>query len=683
LPVHAGAIFLGAFLLFQVQPIVAKAILPWFGGASSVWTTCMLFFQSLLLAGYGYAHASTRLLGPRAQGLVHLFLLAAALVLLPIVPDSRWVPSGTGSPILAILSVLARCVAVPYILLSATSPLFQAWAAKNASGPAPYRLYALSNVGSMLALLSYPVLIEPWLSTRQQEIGWSFAFGLFALVCAGCVLRLWRSADTPEAAAPADLPSAAPPDRRAWLLWLVLPACAAVLLLAVTNQMCQEVAVVPFLWIVPLSLYLLSFIVTFESDRWYARSWCLPVLVLTLIVLGTACAMGARVGILYGVPVYSAGLFVACMFCHGELAALRPGPRHLTAFYLMIALGGALGGLFVTLVAPLLFRGFDELYVGLIALGSLAAWFSFSDPAYRMAGHRAWNPFLPALIVVVLLIGVLFGGRLLQRTQPGLTELRSFYGTLRILDTPAPDESGMMRLLTHGSTRHGQQFLDAERRGTPTTYFSSQSGIGKLLAELSEAPPRRMGIVGLGAGVLAAYGRPGDTIRFYELSPQVIDVARSYFTFLKDSPATIETVAGDARLSLEREEREPPLDVLVVDAFSSDAIPVHLLTREAFQLYFRRLRPGGVLALHLTTRHLDLGPQVAALARAVGKSAWEIETPADDRRGIMDAKWILVTADGALLGRPRLRDAGHPPGAGAAPPRLWTDDYSNLFQVLK
>ncbi len=683
-PVHACAVFLGAFLLFQVQPIVAKAILPWFGGASSVWTTCILFFQSLLLLGYGYAHASTRTLRPRAQGGLHLALLAAALCTLPIVPDPRGQPSGSGSPILAILMVLGRCVSIPYVLLCATSPLIQAWAILDRGGPSPYRLYALSNAGSMLALLTYPVAVEPWLSTRQQELVWSAAFGAFALACAGCVPRLWRAAppSAPATTAVQDPPApAAGWPRR--LLWLALPACAATLLLAVTNHMCQEVAVVPFLWVLPLSLYLLSFIVCFESDRWYARSWSLPVLVLTLMVLASACAMGARVGILYGVPVYSAGLLVCCMFCHGELAALRPAPRHLTSFYLMIALGGALGGVFVTLLAPLLFRGFDELYVGLISCGALAVGFCLSDPAYRMGRHRAWNPFLPALIAVVLLTGVLFAGRLLQRTQPGLVELRSFYGTVRILDAPAPDGVGTIRLLTHGSTRHGQQFLDPGRRQVPTTYYSRASGIGLLLEELSGAPPRRMGIVGLGAGILAAYGRPGDTIRFYELDPLVIGVARRHFTFLEDSRATIEMVPGDARVSLEREEKQAPFDILVVDAFSSDAIPVHLLTREAFELYFRRLTPDGVLALHLTVRHLDLGPQVAALARAVGRPSWEIRTPSDDARGIMDARWILLTSNRALLERPRLRDAGSPPGGGSSPPRLWTDDFSNLFQVLK
>ncbi len=678
--VHACAVFLGAFLLFQVQPIIAKAILPWFGGAPAVWTTCMLFFQSLLLLGYAYACALSRTMRPRMQGGLHLGLLIAALCTLPIVPDPRWEPSGSESPVLAILILLGLCVGMPYLLLCATSPLIQAWASLSRPGASPYRLYALSNAGSMFGLLAYPVLIEPWLTTRRQEILWSIAFAVFVAVCAACVSSLWRAGARAVASAEAAAPGNAPTWRRR-LLWLALPACAVTLLLAVTNQMCQEVAVIPFLWVLPLSLYLLSFIVCFESDRWYSRSWSLPVLVLTLIVLASACAMGARVGILYGIPVYSAGLFVCCMFCHGELAALRPSPRYLTSFYLMIALGGALGGVFVTLLAPLLFRGFDELYVGLIACGAFAVGFSLTNPAHRIAGRRLWDPFVPALIVVVLLIGILLAGRVLQRAQPGLVELRSFYGTLRILDGPAPDGQGTVRYLTHGSTRHGQQFRDPARRELPTTYFGRTSGIGLLMDELPRSP-RRVGIVGLGAGVMAAYGRPGDTFRFYELNPQVIETARRQVTFLEDSRAAIEVVPGDARLSLEREEHMPPFDLLIVDAFSSDAIPVHLLTQEAFELYGRRMTPNGVLALHLTTRHLDLAPQAAALAQAVGKTAWEIRTSADEKQLLMDARWVLVTSDRSLLERPRLQAAGCDPAARGTP-RVWTEDYSNLFQALK
>jgi hypothetical protein len=679
----AGAIFLGAFLLFQVQPIIAKAILPTFGGAPAVWTTCMLFFQSLLLGGYACAHASTVALRPRTQGIVHLVLLAAALCTLPLAPVRGGDPSGSQAPVLAILVLLARSVAVPYVLLAASSPLLQAWSAAIRGG-SPYRLYALSNAGSLLALVSYPVAIEPWLTIRQQERAWSAAFVVFALFCALTVRRLWK-AGSPAAdpASPAGGPEGPPPGFGRKLLWLALPACASTLLLAVTNQLCQEVAVVPFLWLLPLTLYLLSFILPFESDRWYSRSWGLPVLALALIVTTSAAGLGPRVGILYGIPVYSAGLFVCCLFCHGELAARRPAPRHLTAYYLLISLGGALGGLFVSLLAPLLFRGFDEIYVGLIVCGALAAGLLLSDPANIVAGRRMWDPLQLWLVAVVGLIVVVFGTRMLQRTRPNLQEFRNFFGILRVTELPLPDGQGTVRFLTHGGTRHGQQFMDPGRRGMPTTYFAHRCGIGILLDGLSQAPPRRMGIVGLGAGILAAYGRSGDLLRFYEINPQVIDVARRDFTFLADSRATIEIVPGDARLSLEREAAEAPFDILVIDAFSSDAIPVHLLTQEAFRLYARRTVPAGVIALHVSTRHLDLGPLIAGLAGTIGKAAWEIHTREDVERGVMDARWILVSSDRAILDRPAIRSAGRDAGAGAAPPRLWTDDYSNLLQVLK
>src|SRR5579862_697639 len=639
-PAFAGAIFLGAFLLFQVQPIVAKAILPWFGGAPAVWSTCLLFFQSLLLAGYAYAHGAAVALKPRAQGILHLAVAAAAIATLPIAAEHQGAPAGSDAPVGAILVLLLRAVAAPYFLLAASSPLLQAWSA-SAQGGSPYRLYALSNAGSMLALISYPVAIEPWLTTRQQERVWSAAFGVFALLSALCVRALWKAKPT-GTADPAAAPAAdgAPPTPGRRLLWIALPACASTLLLAVTNQVCQEVAVVPFLWLLPLCLYLLSFILPFESDRWYSRSWGIPVLVLVLIVLTSAAGMGARVGILYGVPVYSAGLFLCCLFCHGELAARKPAPRYLTSFYLMMSLGGALGGVFVSLLAPLLFRGFDEIYVGLIGCGALAAGFALADPANVIAGRRMISPMHLWLVAVVGVIVLVFGMRLSQRARPGLREMRNFYGILRVADLPSPDGAGTIRFLTHGGTRHGQQFMDPERRRVPTAYFAHRCGIGILLDELASAPPRRMGIIGLGAGILAAYGRSGDFIRFYEINPQVIEVARHDFTFLSDSRAAIEVVAGDARLSLERETGEAPYPVFVVDAFSSDAIPMHLLTEEAFRLYARRLTPDGVLALHVSTRHLDLGPMVAALAAAIGKSAWEIHTPEDVEHGIMDARWI-------------------------------------------
>jgi hypothetical protein len=391
---HAGTIFLGAFLLFQVQPIVAKAILPVFGGAPSVWTTCLLFFQTLLLVGYAWAHACTRWFGPRCQGAIHLGLLAVALFGLPIEPATGESPDPAAAPVLVILSRLIRSVAAPYVALCASAPLLQAWFAAARTGRAPYRLFALSNAGSMLALLSYPFVVEPWLTIRSQEIVWSWAFGCFALLCALCVRERWNASDesasqaTPIAAATRGAATGDAPGQRSRLLWLALSACASTLLLAVTNQICQEIAVVPLLWVLPLGLYLLSFMLCFESERWYSRSWCLPLLVLTLAVMAQAATLGARAGIAYALPVDSIGLFVCCMFCHGELAARRPPPRHLTSFFLHVALGGALGGVFVSLLAPMLFAGFDELYVGLLACGALALAIAASCPCLPLARSR-------------------------------------------------------------------------------------------------------------------------------------------------------------------------------------------------------------------------------------------------------------------------------------------------------
>jgi hypothetical protein len=448
-----------------------------------------------------------------------------------------------------------------------------------------------------------------------------------------------------------------------------------------TNQMCQEVAVVPLLWVLPLGLYLLSFVLAFAHERAYHRAWCLPALVLTLAGMAQATALGARAGVGYAVPVFSLGLFVCCLFCHGELAARRPAAPHLTTYYLLIALGGALGGAFVSLAAPLLFRGYDELYAGLLACGALAVAFALRDPAYRRSRAGTWHPLLIALVVVVGMIGLLLALRLATRARPGLTELRSFHGTLRIEDLPAPDGAGTVRYLTHGGTRHGQQFLLPARRDAPTTYYGRPSGIGILLDELAPGRPRRIGLVGLGAGVLAAYGRSGDTCRFYELDPLVIEVARREFGFLADSAATIEIVPGDARLTLAR-EADQDFDVLVLDAFSSGAVPVHLLTREAFELYQRHLAPGGVLALHVTSRHLDLGPLLLAQARLAGRLAWEIESTADEANGLLDARWILLGAGESWPG-PRLRAAGRSLAERVEPIRPWTDDFSNLLAVLE
>ena len=665
LGLHACTIFVSAFLLFQVEPVIAKIILPWFGGSAAVWTTCLLFFQLTLLLGYLYAHWTTERCRPRAQAWIHAGLLGASLLALPVLPGDGWRPSGTGNPILEILALLAATVGLPYFMLSTTGPLVQAWFARRHPGAAPYRLYALSNIASMLALLSYPVLVEPLVATRAQARLWSWAYLVFAALVLGAALRGPGEA-RPDPGGPA--PPA--PGPATWALWALLPACASALLMAVTNHLTQNVAAIPFLWVLPLCLYLLTFIVCFDREAWYR-----PILFMAL----TAAAAGGmayalvdfeNLAIRPTLALFLAGLLFGYMVCHGELVRLKPHPRHLTAFYLMIALGGALGGLFVGVAAPTLFNGAYELPVALCACCILAAarWWSLGlRPWLRWAG-----PVAAAAVTAALAWGVR------AYIQDYRVLARNFYGGLRVMDTT--QEGLPVRRLMNGAIDHGEQYLDPEYRRQATTYYGWDSGIGLALRSL-ERPGLRAGFIGLGAGTLATYGRPGDTFRFYEINPLVLRLARTEFTFLRDSPAAVTCVLGDARLSLMREAPQQ-FDLLAVDAFSGDAIPVHLLTREAFELYFRHLRPDGLLAVHISNRYLDLGPVVERAAAALGKATLRVETGDDEANDICGATWVLVAGQPGLLQAHVLKGAGTPlnPQLGF---RGWTDDYSNLFRVLK
>lgn len=668
--VYALTVLLSSFLLFQVQPIVAKAILPWFGGAPAVWTTCMVFFQAVLLAGYAYAHVIVRFLSARRQAAVHIALLAATLLLLPVGADPEWQPEGDENPSLRILGLLAASVGLPYFLLSSTGPLIQAWAGARRAG-SPYRLYALSNAGSLAALLSYPFGIEPLLTIDAQFSIWSAGYALFVALSALAALKARGQA---VLAATADAPAARPPRARSLALWALLPACASVLLLAVTSQMCQEIAVVPLLWLLPLTLYLLSFILCFESDRWYRRGPTLAaLLVLSCAVLG-AFTFVPDLGPKVGIPVFALYLFLACMACHGEVARLRPPTAQLTLFYLMISLGGVAGGLFVGLLAPVAFSGYLEFPLGVVITMALLLYAG----AGAGAGDRAdeWLRFASFLCLVALVtiwIMVPFQGDHRPRVAA-----RNFYGTLRVFESGvAPDR---MRVLSHGVTRHGAQFVDPARRREPTSYFGPQSGAGLVLAHFRPDAPRRIGILGLGAGTLAAYARPGDSFRFYEINPLVVELAHREFTFLADAAGRNEMVVADARLALERERGQPKFDVLVADVFSGDAIPVHLLTEEAFLVYRERLSPGGVLAVHISNRGLDLQPVLAAAARTLGYRAVVMDSPSDPARGWSRALWVLMAADpGVLEGLPL---------SGAKPLAVdrevpWRDNFSNLVQILK
>jgi len=666
---YAYTIFTSAFLLFLVQPIIAKMILPWFGGAASVWTTCMLFFQSVLLAGYLYSHWSIRKLKPKAQLWVHAALLAASLLVLPIAPRAGWKPLGTEDPTLRIWLLLTVSVGLPYFLLSTTGPLIQAWYARTHRQSVPYRLFALSNLGSMLALLSYPVAVEPWVVSKAQAWFWSGGYVLFTLLCAAAAWRASRVEEWETAAKAAQGPDS---DKVAWTqvaLWIALPACACVLLLAVTNHLCQDVASVPFLWILPLSLYLLSFILTFEREGWYRPrlyEWLLAA------SIGGMCYLFFKqdtVHIRWVVLTFAAGLFFCCMFCHGEVARRKPHVRHLTLFYLMISLGGALGSMLVALAAPRVFNAYYEVPAGLLFCALLALIVNRRDSVVYYCSISA-----------VLVMCFFMVKQTRTMIAKNILMVRNFYGALAVVDDGSPGEPDAVRKLIHGTINHGQQFLAPDRRRLPTTYYGPNSGVG-LAIEHTRRSSQRVGVIGLGTGTLATYGRPGDYYRIYEINPLVVQIAHSHFHFLEDSQAKVEVALGDARLSL---EREPPqgFDVLAVDAFSGDSIPVHLLTAEAFQVYFRHLAPGGVLAVHVSNRYLDLKPVVRKLADRFGYSAVLVDTEDGEDDGTFGATWVLVTRNRAFLDTPEVAMA-----ASEAPLRadlpLWTDDYSNLFRILK
>ena len=749
-PLFGATIVLSAFLLFQVQPLIAKLILPWFGGSAAVWTSCMLFFQMALLGGYAYAHWLNQQPGKR-QTAIHLSLLAVSLLSLPILPSLRWKPIEPGDPLLGILGLLTMTVGLPYFLLSSTSPLLQTWYSRANGGAMPYRLFALSNAGSMAGLITYPIFIEPNLTNQAQAWTWSIGYGLFAVVCGTVAFLSRNSAVEAEAQAVKADPGPAPSffDK---LLWMSLAAAASALLLAVTNHVTQNIAPIPFLWVAPLSLYLLSFILCFDSDRWYHR----PTFTALAAVALPAMAYGMVNSEAFGdikptIAFFCVAIFVLFMVCHGELARRRPAPAYLTSFYLMVSLGGALGGLLIGFAAPYLLNAVYDLplIVGLTSLlfiyllwqetaGGTVADLS-ADPKdkivailwavalvgygvfrtvaamrfgaakflkgpydapvlYGMAGMLAayllWvtrvkggnftdAKFARFAIAAGITVGmVTFLAKDIWVTNSNSLVLgRNFYGSLQVYDSDSDGDQGRVRVLRHGTIDHGEQFLRMTNRHRPTTYFTGKSGIGLAIHALQAQGPMKVGIIGLGAGTIAAYGRPEDNYRYYDINPLVQKVAEEQFFFLKDCRAKHDVVLGDARLVLEREPKAG-YNLLVVDAFSGDAIPVHLLTREAWALYWRHLTPDGVLAVHVSNRYLRLAPVVALGAAESGKSARIVSFDGGKIDEEAASDWVLVSS------RPGFFDEGDlKTEAGAIKEipglRTWTDDYSNVYKILR
>lgn len=684
-------ITLSAFLLFQVQPMIARYILPWFGGSPGVWTTSLLLFQVMLLLGYIYAHFLVTRFPVRRQVVVHTAFLIASLVVLPITPDTAWRPSGDEPPVLHIALLLLATVGLPYALLASSAPLLQAWIVRASPGSATYSYYALSNVGAVLGLVTYPFVVEPMVGLVQQTQFWSVGYAAFAFGSVLCGLALRRKYQE-EPLQPKETEFESRPVSRLQgkRLWLTLAAVGVIVLMASTNQLCRDVIVIPLLWIVPLTLYLLSFILCFGASWAYHRVFWAVVLALSvaavLIVLAyDYSGLDASVEALIG--VYSIFVFSSCMICHGELFRARPPVTHLTSFYLCIAAGGAIGGAVVTLVSPVLFSGYWEFHASILAVIFILGACAFFDPKLR--ARRFQKVVVAGMTVVSIgVTGALLGKHIVEQQDATILTHRNFFGILRV--TEYRDETNeQLRALHHGRIGHGDQYLASELKRLPITYYGPESGAGVAITSQRDfkglngsSEPMTIGVIGLGTGTVAAYGKSGDRILFYEINPAVKQIAYDYFTFLQASPAYTDVALGDGRIQLEREAAKGNLgrfDVLIVDAFSGDAIPLHLMTKEALDLYRSQIAPGGTIAYHISNLYFDLRPVVRAMADEASLHAIWVEN-FGDARGEDASDWVLLTSNETVYRSSLLHHTPWP--SGLPDVSIWTDDYANVLATL-
>ncbi len=712
------AIFLSAFLVFLIQPLVGKRILPWFGGTPGVWTVCLAFYQTALFLGYGYAHLLIRFATPPWQLAIHSTLVGAAILSLPVLPAGDWANLSGNHPVARILTMMMSHVALPFIALASTGPLIQSWFARRYPTRSPYPLYSVSNAGSMLALIAYPVALEPNLGLSQTGSYWEWSFGVAmvtVLFAAELARRSTRRDDVP--ARPTTQPTGhgrGCAQIREIMLWLALAGCAVLMLNGVTNRLCLDVASVPFLWILPLAAYLATLVLSFSSERAYHRGLYFG-LVFVLLAIGAFRGLfllenqtNTESGLAENfrslpmlIAYYTALVFAVCSILHGELYRLRPASDSLTTFYLSMAGGGALGGLFVGIAAPFLFEGYTEFGLGLVLSLSLGLYLVVRERGGpRIAWHRS-----PVALRAVVVLGLLMlsyeGWQSIRPAVPGVLQERNFYGVVRVIESP--EGAGNSRTLMHGSTVHGVQFLSPRGRRLPTSYYGRASSLASAISTLPADRGARIGGIGLGTGTIAAYARPGDSFRFYETDPAVIRIARDdgIFSFLTDSPAEIDVQVGDGRLLLETEQAQGKVqdfDILVLDAFSSDSIPVHLMTREAFGVYAAALNPDGILAVHVSNRFFNLMPVVARLGKEVGLEHLHAKTKRAPLRQTKPSHWIYLARDRKRLDRveaaadpilKQLRLASdtqrfwREDDSSLRNAPLWTDDYSNLWSVIR
>ena len=692
----ASSILIAAFLIFQVQPMIGKVILPWFGGGPSVWTNCLVFFQLALLGGYSYAFLLSRFLPISKQLILHMILIATSLLVLPILPGSEWQPEDSSSPGFRISWLLAANIGIPYLLLSATSPLFQHWYSKTSSQEIPYRLYALSNLGSLAALLSYPLLFEPFLSVDVQSYLWSAGFVAFA-TCAGVLmLGIWAQGHVSDKPLQTTIAATAI-HWKALVSWVLLSAFGSMALVAITNEICQELTVGPMLWILPLCGYLISFIIGFEKPSWYQPRWIGLATIFVLIpVFAIRCeawtllddifeSVGFEADEFYSNMFVEAGLYVSsmflfCLICHGELYRKRPVNTHLTAFYLAIALGGAIGGLFVSLVCPNIFQSFFETEIVFSTAAVLAILVFSIDGSNRWLIPKASVGFLAGIFSTVILYFVL-SHSFSSEDSDALIRIRNFYGILAV-DSEFSSEHGRARSMYHGRTIHGFQYVSDEMKSKPTTYYNHTSGVGLALLEKGKHSSLQVGVVGLGTGTLSAYGRSSDKFDFYEINPAVASLAMNAFSYIRNSQADVSVIEGDARILL-KNANDDCYDVLVLDAFSGDGIPTHLLTKEAFELFDKKILADGVIAAHLSNRYLDLVPIVARIAHEGLFQMALIETDEGDAADSAGSCWVLLSRDKEFMNAASIGGYSVNPQNHMRPGIGWTDSFNSLLGLFK
>src|SRR3984885_8450531 len=675
---YGVTVFLGAFLLFLVEPMAAKQLLPALGGSSAVWLTCLVFFQVTLLLGYLYAHWLTRAAFDEWQRWIYLALLATAAVLLGVQTIHR--PSlgrGADHPVTTIFLALTLTIGLPFLLLASTSPLLQVLLARSKDGTIPYRLFGLSNTGSLLALIAYPTLVEPNLTLKVQRALWSAGFVVYAVLCA--LLARQTQSNVQPAHVEEQSSAASDPAAKKWL-WFLLPMAAAMQLSAVTGHLTVNIAAIPLLWMLPLAVYLLSFIVAFEFPALYRRGLVVRLLVVMLASLGYAISK-TDVSLPIGIAIlfFLAEAFIACLFCHAETYTLRPqratqnGSQigsQTTLFYLLIAAGGAAETFFIGILSPLIFSANYDLAISFFVTAALAVAVTWDD---GWPQRLLWTTCSVLLLFFTIMLHTAYA-------REAILEVRNFYGSLRVKQRNGP-HGGTERMLLNGTIQHGTQLFAPGLTRTPTTYYADDSGIGVALHHCCDSRPRNIGVIGLGTGTIATYGTANDRIRFYEINPLVRPIAQNLFTYLRDSPAQISFADGDARTSLTREAPQQ-FDVLAVDAFSGDAIPLHLLTIQAIELYKKHLAPGGILAFHVSNQYLNLPPELSALADAANMQSRLIESQPDDSIGAYRATWILLTSNSAFFDQPEVAAV-----AGTVPTdarlRVWTDDYSSILPILQ